>query len=66
MASKVINLDELINDAVTVEFGDECPFCKGKDKFINSPENDFVKHVVDKHKPEFVTILGEINPEEGT
>ena len=66
MASEIINLDELINDAVTVEFGDECPYCKGKNKFINTPENDLIEHIVKEHKPQFATILGAINPEEGT
>ena len=58
MASKEINLDELINDAITVNIGDPCPLCKGKDKFMNAPENDFVKHIIEEHKPTFAKILG--------
>ena len=66
MASKVINLDELINDSIKIEFGDECPFCEGDDKFVNTPDSDFTAHIVEKHKPNYVKILGQINPEEGT
>ena len=58
MASKVINLDELINDAIDINFGDECPFCEGKKKFINTKENDIVQHIVDEHKPTYAKILG--------
>ena len=58
MASKEINLDELIKDAITVNLGDPCPFCKGKDKFMNTKENDFVRHIVEEHKPTYAKIIG--------
>ena len=58
MASKEINLDELIEDAITINIGDPCPFCEGDDKFMNTPENDFVKHIVEVHKPEYAKMLG--------
>ena len=58
MANKIINLDELINDAIQINFGDECPFCKGDDKFVSTKENDIVEHIVNEHKPTFAKILG--------
>ena len=58
MASKVFNLDELIKDSIQVNIGDPCPFCKGDNPFMNIPENDFVRHVVEEHKPEYAHMLG--------
>jgi hypothetical protein len=60
---KKVNLDELIENAIFVKIGDPCPFCKGEDKFINDSENDFVKHIVNEHKPEFAKILGKVEKE---
>ena len=61
MASKVFNLDDLITDSIQVNIGDPCPFCKGKNPYMNDPSlpgNDFTKHIVDVHKPEFAYIIG--------
>ena len=58
MASKEINLDELIKDAITVNIGEACPFCKGEKKFMNTKENDFVRHIVEEHKPTYARIIG--------
>ena len=58
MASKEINLDEVINDAIQINIGDECPFCKGENKFINDSENDIIEHIIKEHKPSFAKIIG--------
>ena len=58
MASKKINLDEVINNAITINIGDECPFCKGENKFINDSENDIIEHIIKEHKPSFAKIIG--------
>ena len=34
---------------IAIGNGETCPFCKGKDKFISKPDNDFLKHLMDKH-----------------
>jgi glutaredoxin len=58
MSKRVVNLDELINDAIKIELGDECPFCKGDKKFVNDSENDIIEHILKEHKPTFAKILG--------
>ena len=58
MASKVFNLDELIEDSIQINIGDPCPFCKGENPFMNEPGIDFSKHIVEEHKPEYMHILG--------
>ena len=60
---KKFNLDEVIKDSVMINIGDACPFCKGKDKFINDEEHDIVRHIVDVHKPEFSQIVGKLENE---
>ena len=34
-----------------------CPFCKGKDKFINNPDIDFVEHLFKEHPKEAAEAL---------
>ena len=34
---------------IAIGNGEHCPFCKGKDKFINQQDNDFLQHLTDKH-----------------
>ena len=34
-----------------------CPFCKGEDKFINTPNGDFLLHLIDKHQDEMDKFL---------
>ena len=62
--AKKVNLDELIEKSVLINIGDPCPICKRKGReFLNTPENDFVKHIIDEHKPEFSKFLGAIENE---
>ena len=42
---------------IAIGNGEPCPFCKGKDKFINQPDNDFIKHITDKHPQEMEKAL---------
>ena len=37
---------------IAIGNGEVCPFCKGDDKFINQPDNDYLKHLMDRHEPE--------------
>ena len=37
---------------IAIGNGESCPFCKGKDKFISSKDNDIFKHMIDEHKIE--------------
>ena len=34
---------------IAIGNGETCPFCKGEDKFINQPNNDFLEHLINKH-----------------
>ena len=34
---------------IAIGNGESCPFCKGKDKFVNAPDNDFLAHLMEKH-----------------
>ena len=34
---------------VAIGNDEPCPFCKGKDKFVAEPNNDFLKHLLEKH-----------------
>jgi len=34
-----------------------CPFCKGKDKFISTPDNSFVDHIMKEHPQDMNTYL---------
>mgnify|MGYP003140018392 CR=1 FL=1 len=45
-----------------INIGDPCPFCK-EEPFINDKGNDFVKHIIDEHKPQFSKILGKVENE---
>ena len=64
MARKV-NLDELIKNSIVVKIGDPCPFCveEGNKPFMNTKENDFVKHLIEEHKPTFMYMLGKAGKE---
>ena len=42
---------------IAVGNGEPCPYCKGKDKFINSPEADLVGHMMEEHIEQFMTAL---------
>ena len=35
---------------IAIGNGEDCPFCKGKDKFISTPDNDFLTHIIKEHK----------------
>ena len=37
---------------ISIGNGEACPFCKGKNKFINEPDNNFLKHIMAKHPKE--------------
>lgn len=37
--------------------GEPCPFCKGEDIFINSEDNDYLKHLMDNHPAEMNAAL---------
>ena len=37
---------------IAIGNGEACPFCKDENKFINQPDNDFFKHLVDNHPGE--------------
>ena len=34
---------------IAIGNGETCPFCKGKDKFISQPDNDFLEHAIKEH-----------------
>ena len=34
---------------IAIGNGEACPFCKGKDKFISTKDNNFLKHSIDNH-----------------
>ena len=60
MASKVFNLDELIANAVHLKLGDPCPFCDKENAYMNVPENNIIRHIVEVHKPDFSKIIGKV------
>ena len=37
---------------IAVGNGEVCPFCKGKNKFINTPDGDFLIHLITEHQQE--------------
>ena len=37
---------------VAIGNDEPCPFCKGKNKFINNPDIDFVEHLFKEHPKE--------------
>jgi len=37
---------------IAVGNGEACPYCKGKDKFINNPDEPFVEHLFKEHPKE--------------
>ena len=37
---------------IAIGNGEACPFCKGKDKFISQPDNDYLQHLMDNHPKE--------------
>tara|TARA_R100000781_G_scaffold114850_1_gene87217 strand:+ start:1090 stop:1245 length:156 start_codon:yes stop_codon:yes gene_type:complete len=34
-----------------------CPFCKGKDKFVNDPDVNFIDHLMKEHPAEMTEYL---------
>ena len=42
---------------IAIGNGEECPFCKEKDKFVSQPNNDFLQHIMDKHPTEMEKFL---------
>ena len=34
-----------------------CPFCKGKDKFVNNPDVNFIDHLMKEHPEDMATYL---------
>ena len=42
---------------IAIGNGEECPFCKKDDKFINTPDGDYLLHLIDKHPQEIDTYL---------
>ena len=42
---------------IAIGTGEECPFCKGDDNFINTPDGDFLSHLIDKHQDEMDKFL---------
>ena len=34
---------------IAIGNGETCPFCKGEDKFISQPDNDFLTHLLETH-----------------
>ena len=46
-----------ITGMLAVGNGEACPYCKGKEKFVNQPDIDFVGHLQEKHPKEFMKAL---------
>ena len=44
---------------IAVGNGEPCPYCEGKDKFINSPDADLLGHMMEKHMEQFMGALYE-------
>jgi len=42
---------------IAIGNGEACPFCKGKDKFIDKPDNDFLEHLWNNHADEMDEFL---------
>ena len=42
---------------IAIGYGEKCPFCKGDNKFINTPDGDFLLHLIDKHQDEMYKFL---------
>jgi len=42
---------------IAIGNGEVCPFCKEDDKFINTPDTDFLLHLINKHPQEIDTYL---------
>ena len=42
---------------IAVGNGEPCPYCEGKDKFINSPDADLLGHMMEKHMEQFMGTL---------
>ena len=37
---------------IAIGNGEARPFCKSENKFINEPDNDFLKHIMKEHPKE--------------
>jgi len=42
---------------IAIGNGEPCPYCKGKDKFINQPDADLLGHMMEKHMKKFMETL---------
>ena len=42
---------------IAIGNGEACPFCKGDYKFVSNKDNDFFKHIIDKHSREMEEYL---------
>ena len=42
--------------------GEPCPYCKGETIFINSEDNDYLKHLMDNHPAEMNNALFKDTP----
>jgi len=42
---------------IAIGNGEACPFCNKDDKFISDKDNDFLKHLIDKHPNEMDKFL---------
>jgi len=42
---------------IAIGNGEDCPFCKGKDKFVNQKDNDYLQHLMDNHPNEMNEFL---------
>ena len=42
---------------IAIGNGENCPFCKGKDKFVSTADNSFVDHIMKKHPEDMATYL---------
>ena len=42
---------------IAIGNNEDCPFCKEKDKFTNTKDNDFLTHLMKKHPDEMEKYL---------
>ena len=57
--SECINEYFKIMEGIMIGIGNDepCPFCKGKEKFINNPDVDFLEHIMREHPVEMNDFL---------
>ena len=42
---------------IAIGNNEDCPFCKGKDKFVSTAENNFLDHIMKDHPKEMQEYL---------